>query len=100
MKLVLNSEALLVWLVSTVASSTFVFLIQDMYIVQLLQHIFSYFVMQFEEVFKEKDKEEALRKIIDPRLGDNYPFDSVYKVIFLLRFLNSFFIRFNHSEHS
>uniref|UniRef100_A0A1J3JHC0 non-specific serine/threonine protein kinase n=1 Tax=Noccaea caerulescens TaxID=107243 RepID=A0A1J3JHC0_NOCCA len=34
----------------------------------------------FEEVFKEKDKEEALRKIIDPRLGDNYPFDSVYKM--------------------
>ncbi|KAG2306519.1 hypothetical protein Bca52824_026267 [Brassica carinata] len=34
----------------------------------------------FEEVFKETDKEEALRKIIDPRLGDNYPFDSVYKM--------------------
>ncbi|KAG5398001.1 hypothetical protein IGI04_019815 [Brassica rapa subsp. trilocularis] len=34
----------------------------------------------FEEVFKEADKEEALRKIIDPRLGDNYPFDSVYKM--------------------
>uniref|UniRef100_A0A1J3EIH2 non-specific serine/threonine protein kinase n=1 Tax=Noccaea caerulescens TaxID=107243 RepID=A0A1J3EIH2_NOCCA len=34
----------------------------------------------FEEAFKEKDKEEALRKIIDPRLGDNYPFDSVYKM--------------------
>ncbi|CAA7037200.1 unnamed protein product [Microthlaspi erraticum] len=34
----------------------------------------------FEEAFKEIDKEEALRKIIDPRLGDNYPFDSVYKM--------------------
>ncbi|KAL1197479.1 Chitin elicitor receptor kinase 1 [Cardamine amara subsp. amara] len=34
----------------------------------------------FEEVFKETDKEEALRKIIDPRLGDNYPFDSVFKM--------------------
>ncbi|CAH2053098.1 unnamed protein product [Thlaspi arvense] len=34
----------------------------------------------FEELFKETDKEEALRKIIDPRLGDNYPFDSVYKM--------------------
>ncbi|XP_023641807.1 chitin elicitor receptor kinase 1 isoform X2 [Capsella rubella] len=34
----------------------------------------------FEEVFKETDNEEALRKIIDPRLGDNYPFDSVYKM--------------------
>ncbi|ESQ47702.1 hypothetical protein EUTSA_v10020310mg [Eutrema salsugineum] len=34
----------------------------------------------FEEVFKETGKEEALRKIIDPRLGDNYPFDSVYKM--------------------
>ncbi|KFK39482.1 hypothetical protein AALP_AA3G249900 [Arabis alpina] len=33
-----------------------------------------------EELFKEIDKEEALRKIIDPRLGDNYPFDSVYKM--------------------
>lgn len=43
-----------------------------------------FFIMQFEEVFKETDKEEAFRKIIDPRLGDNYPFDSVYKVISLL----------------
>ncbi|KAJ0264662.1 Chitin elicitor receptor kinase 1 [Hirschfeldia incana] len=34
----------------------------------------------FEEAFKETDNEEALRKIIDPRLGDNYPFDSVYKM--------------------
>ncbi|XP_010488178.1 PREDICTED: chitin elicitor receptor kinase 1-like [Camelina sativa] len=35
----------------------------------------------FDEVFnKETDKEEALRKIIDPRLGDHYPFDSVYKM--------------------
>ncbi|XP_010466414.1 PREDICTED: chitin elicitor receptor kinase 1-like [Camelina sativa] len=36
----------------------------------------------FDEVVfnKETDKEEALRKIIDPRLGDNYPFDSVYKM--------------------
>ncbi|AEE76532.1 unnamed protein product [Arabidopsis thaliana] len=34
----------------------------------------------FEESFKETDKEEALRKIIDPRLGDSYPFDSVYKM--------------------
>jgi len=42
------------------------------------------FIIQFEESFKETDKEEALRKIIDPRLGDSYPFDSVYKVISLL----------------
>ncbi|XP_010490292.2 PREDICTED: chitin elicitor receptor kinase 1-like [Camelina sativa] len=36
----------------------------------------------FDEVVfnKETDKEEALRKIIDPRLGDQYPFDSVYKM--------------------
>ncbi|EOA32020.1 hypothetical protein CARUB_v10015262mg [Capsella rubella] len=34
----------------------------------------------FDEVFKKTDKEEALRKIIDPRLGENYPFDSVYKM--------------------
>ncbi|XP_010488182.1 PREDICTED: chitin elicitor receptor kinase 1 isoform X1 [Camelina sativa] len=34
----------------------------------------------FEEVFKESDQEEAFRKIIDPRLRDNYPFDSVYKM--------------------
>lgn len=45
-----------------------------------LSNLLSCFLMQFEEVFKETDKEEALRKIIDPRLGDNYPFDSVYKV--------------------
>lgn len=36
--------------------------------------------MQFEGVLSQPDPTEDLRKIIDPRLGDNYPIDSVRKV--------------------
>lgn len=66
------------WLVLLLLQHFF-FLIQDMY--SHFTYAFFLHISQFEELFKETDKEEALRKIIDPRLGDNYPFDSVYKVI-------------------
>lgn len=81
----------LVGVVSIIASSTLVFLIQDMY--SLFTYAFFLHISQFEEAFKETDKEEAIRKIVDPRLGDNYPFDSVYKVIFLWfpKFFSSFY---------
>lgn len=36
--------------------------------------------MQFEGVLSQPDPSEDLRKIVDPRLGDNYPVDSVRKV--------------------
>lgn len=36
--------------------------------------------MQFEGVLSQPDPTEDLRKIVDPRLGDNYPVDSVRKV--------------------
>ncbi|KAL8511197.1 hypothetical protein ACS0TY_017862 [Phlomoides rotata] len=39
----------------------------------------------FEEVLSEPDPPEALKTIIDPRLGDNYPLDSVLKVAQLAR---------------
>ncbi|KAL8511196.1 hypothetical protein ACS0TY_017862 [Phlomoides rotata] len=39
----------------------------------------------FEEVLSEPDPPEALKTIIDPRLGDNYPLDSVLKVSLLGR---------------
>lgn len=77
-KPVVNSEASLVWLVLLLLVS-----LLSRHVLAL-KKLLSCFVMQFEEVFKEADKEEALRKIIDPRLGDNYPFDSVYKVNNLL----------------
>ncbi|GAV69708.1 Pkinase domain-containing protein/LysM domain-containing protein, partial [Cephalotus follicularis] len=37
-------------------------------------------VALFEEVLNELDPEENLRKLVDPRLGDSYPFDSVRKM--------------------
>lgn len=36
--------------------------------------------MQFEDVLEKPDPKEDLLKLIDPRLGDDYPFDSVHKV--------------------
>ncbi|XP_008229995.1 PREDICTED: chitin elicitor receptor kinase 1-like [Prunus mume] len=34
----------------------------------------------FEEVLNQPDPKEDLRKLVDPRLGDNYPLDSVRKM--------------------
>ncbi|KAF8043163.1 hypothetical protein BT93_A1491 [Corymbia citriodora subsp. variegata] len=37
-------------------------------------------VALFEEVLKQPDPKEDIRKLVDPRLGDNYPLDSVRKM--------------------
>ncbi|XP_048126999.1 lysM domain receptor-like kinase 3 isoform X3 [Rhodamnia argentea] len=37
-------------------------------------------VALFEEVLNQPDPKEDLRKLVDPRLGDNYPLDSVRKM--------------------
>ncbi|KAI3834561.1 hypothetical protein MKW92_047652 [Papaver armeniacum] len=37
-------------------------------------------VYMFEEVPNQPESDEDLRKLVDPRLGDNYPFDSVRKL--------------------
>ncbi|KAI3928326.1 hypothetical protein MKW98_023927 [Papaver atlanticum] len=37
-------------------------------------------VSMFEEVLNQPESNEDLRKLVDPRLGDNYPFDSVRKL--------------------
>lgn len=37
-------------------------------------------VALFEEVLGLSDSKEDLRQLVDPRLGDNYPLDSVFKV--------------------
>lgn len=37
--------------------------------------------MQFEEVLGQPDPKEYLGKLVDPRLGDSYPLDSVFKVV-------------------
>ncbi|CAL0308688.1 unnamed protein product [Lupinus luteus] len=39
-----------------------------------------YYVLQFEGVFNQPDPTEDLCKVVDPRLGDNYPIDSVRKL--------------------
>lgn len=35
---------------------------------------------QFDDVLNEPNPGEDLRKLVDPRLGDDYPLDSVLKV--------------------
>jgi len=37
-------------------------------------------VWQFDEVFDQSHPIEGLRELVDPRLGDNYPIDHVFKV--------------------
>jgi hypothetical protein len=41
-----------------------------------------WYVWQFDEVIDEEGNpiEEGLRKMVDPRLGDNYSIDSINKV--------------------
>lgn len=38
--------------------------------------------MQFENILSQPDPKEDLGKIVDPRLGDDCPLDSVCKVKF------------------
>ncbi|KAL0405368.1 UNVERIFIED_CONTAM: Chitin elicitor receptor kinase [Sesamum latifolium] len=42
-------------------------------------------VALFEEVLSKPDPTEELRKLVDPRLGDKYPLDSVQKMAMLAR---------------
>ena len=37
-------------------------------------------VMQFEGILNQPDPTEDLQKLVDPRIEDNYPIDSVRKV--------------------
>ena len=39
-------------------------------------------LLQFEDVLRQPDPRENLPKLVDPRLGDDYPLDSVCKVKF------------------
>lgn len=38
------------------------------------------FVLQFEEALNQSNPLEGIRKLVDPRLGENYPIDSILKV--------------------
>ncbi|XP_021685702.1 lysM domain receptor-like kinase 3 [Hevea brasiliensis] len=42
-------------------------------------------VALFEDVLSELDPKEGIRKLVDPRLGDNYPLDSVCKMVQLAK---------------
>jgi chitin elicitor receptor kinase 1 len=37
-------------------------------------------VWQFDEVLDQPHPIEGLKELVDPRLGDNYPIDHVFKV--------------------
>jgi hypothetical protein len=54
-------------------------------------------VLQFEEALNQIDPLEGIRKLVDPRLKDNYPMDSVLKVgiISLKRNFECYFLRNN-----
>lgn len=55
------------------------------------------FVLQFEEALHQMDPLEGLRKLVDPRLKENYPIDSVLKVgsIFSLQKIECYFFFFS-----
>lgn len=38
-------------------------------------------IEQFEDTFNQPDPQECLRKLVDPRIGDDYPIESVRKVM-------------------
>ncbi|GFQ02872.1 chitin elicitor receptor kinase 1 [Phtheirospermum japonicum] len=42
-------------------------------------------VALFDDAFNDPDQTESLRKLVDPRLGDEYPLDSVSKVAHLAK---------------
>lgn len=59
------------------------------------------FVLQFEEALNQSDPLEGLRKLVDPRLGENYPIDSVLKVeAFLFNNLNVIFFSYTETKVS
>lgn len=41
-------------------------------------------LFQFEDALSQSDPGEDLRKLVDPRLGDNYSLDSILKVMFFM----------------
>lgn len=43
-------------------------------------HFFTFHAMQFEGILNQRDPTKDLCNLVDPRLGDNYPIDSVLKV--------------------
>jgi uncharacterized membrane protein len=53
--------------------------------------------LQFAEALNQIDPLEGIRKLVDPRLKDNYPMDSVLKVgiISLKRNFECYFLRNN-----
>lgn len=47
---------------------------------------------QFDEVFDQPVPAEGLKKLVDPRFGDNYSFDSVSKGEVGVRFIYAIFV--------
>lgn len=42
--------------------------------------MFNFCILQFEDVLNQPDPREDLSKLVDFRLGENYPLDAVRKV--------------------
>lgn len=43
-------------------------------------HYLQHWKLQFEEALNSPDPKEGLRTLIDPKLGEDYPIDSILKV--------------------
>lgn len=37
-------------------------------------------MLQFDDALSQPDPKEDLQKLVDPRLGDDYPVESIHKV--------------------
>lgn len=73
MKLLLNQRALLLWY-SHYYICIYISEIQTNPIQCLI-------IEQFEDTFNQPDPQECLRKLVDPRIGDDCPIESVRKVM-------------------
>ena len=80
-----NQGALLIWLVF-LASLTLKVNLASIFHLEIvsekprMHNSFVILLSQFEEVLNQPDPIEELQKVVDPRLGENYPLDSVRKV--------------------
>lgn len=77
MKLLLNQRALLLWYSHCVLVLTLTSADTEIQ-TNLIQCLI---IEQFEDTFSQPDPQECLRKLVDPRIGDDYPIESVRKVM-------------------
>lgn len=78
MKLLLNQRALLLWYSHCHLVLTSIYVSFTEIQTNPIQCLI---IEQFEDTFNQPDPQECLRKLVDPRIGDDYPIESIRKVM-------------------